>query len=187
MHVLVEAKIFTLQTHQHSLDDIRYSYSGRKDKYLLKRRSYQSMSLHRSVSSFKIKEAWNELIAPLLITFRSTYQSPSTVKTNDRELVIGTVRLRSVVIRLRYFDELLKREKSLVKWTTSYQLVQPGGRTTQIRLGLLSKVWHNWDSSENLGLQRKLRMSGYRSSYLSFSTLLETNEIQDDVIERLAG
>lgn len=33
---------------------------------------------------------------PLLMTFRSTYQSPRTVNKNAREFVIGTVRLNSI-------------------------------------------------------------------------------------------
>lgn len=37
------------------------------------------------------------LVLPLLITFCSTHQSPSTVKRNARVLTIGTVKLNSAL------------------------------------------------------------------------------------------
>lgn len=63
----------------------------RRGLFLRVRAPCLSMFLHKSITN-DIKKGGT---LPLLMTFRSTYQSPKTVKRNANEFVMGTVKLNS--------------------------------------------------------------------------------------------
>lgn len=99
-------------------------HRGRCHKVIM---PFQSMYLRSGQRSWR---KGGVLVLPLLMTFFSTHQSPSTVKRNARVLTIGTVRLNSLIYINKQYSQ---PPANAYKASRTYQLVRSARRTRHYR------------------------------------------------------